>query len=79
MALPPRARMNGVPHRAGTREYLACETGTIALTVAEQKFLLVAGDVLVFRGDQKHLYENPASKSAIAYSCVALSPGSPGA
>ncbi len=29
MALPPGAGMTGVPHTAGTREYLACETGRV--------------------------------------------------
>jgi transcriptional regulator with XRE-family HTH domain len=75
MELPPKARMTGVPHRAGTREYLACETGSVQLHVAEQRFTLGAGDVLVFRGDQKHFYENRTAKIAIAYSSVVFSPG----
>ena len=43
MALPPRGRMSGVPHRAGTREYLACESGALQLTVAGQEFHLAPG------------------------------------
>ena len=29
MELPPGSSMVGVPHRMGTREYLACETGQV--------------------------------------------------
>ena len=30
MELPPRASFAGVPHTPGTREYLACESGTLS-------------------------------------------------
>ena len=32
------------------------------------------GDVVVFRGDQKHGYRNPGSTPTIAYSVVAVAP-----
>ena len=32
------------------------------------------GDVVVFRGDQRHTYRNPGRIPAIAYSVVALAP-----
>lgn len=73
LAFPAGARMTGVPHRAGTREYLACESGTLQLTVAGQEFVLAPGDVVVFRGDQKHAYANLAEKPTVAYSAVLLS------
>lgn len=74
MALPPRARMAGVPHTPGTREYLTCERGVIELAVAGEKFTLAEGDVVIFRGDQRHAYHNPGSSLTIAYSAIAFAP-----
>jgi len=76
MELPPGSLMTGVPHRMGTREYLACESGKVELTVSGEEFELSAGDVVVFRGDQKHSYANRGQKSAVAYSAVVFGPGS---
>jgi transcriptional regulator with XRE-family HTH domain len=52
-------RMTGVPHKEGTREYLTCERGQIELVAAGKHHLLNEGDMLVFRGDQRHSYINP--------------------
>jgi transcriptional regulator with XRE-family HTH domain len=73
MVLPPRARMAGVPHTPGTREYLTCERGTIELAVSGELYTLAEGDVVTFRGDQRHGYHNPAGQTAIAYSVIAFS------
>lgn len=59
----------------GTREYLACESGQVELVVSGERYELSAGDVVVFRGDQKHSYANRSAKVAIAYSAVVLGPG----
>jgi len=72
MELPPRGRITGVPHMPGTREYLTCESGEIVLSVAGEEFRLSPGDVLVFRGDQRHSYANPAAERAVGYSVVVL-------
>jgi XRE family transcriptional regulator, regulator of sulfur utilization len=72
MTLPPGARMPGVPHTPGTREYLACELGTVELAVAGERYTLSAGDVVIFRGDQRHAYHNPGKVTAIAYSAIAF-------
>jgi transcriptional regulator with XRE-family HTH domain len=72
--LPPGGRMVGIPHTPGTREYLTCETGDIELLTAGERWLLHSGDVLAFRGDQRHSYLNPGSRSTIAYSVVVLAP-----
>lgn len=77
MELPAGARMIGIPHTVGTREYLACETGTIELAVAGSRWKLAPGDVVVFRGDQKHGYHNAGRKKAIAYSVIAFAPVEP--
>ena len=75
MELPPGSHMSGVPHRMGTREYLACESGRVELVVSGETYELSAGDVVVFRGDQKHSYSNRGAREAIAYSAVVLGPG----
>ena len=75
MVLPPGARMAGVPHTPGTREYLTCEVGEIELVASGESHRVAAGDVLVFRGDQRHSYANVARKgAAIGYSVVMLEP-----
>ena len=51
--------MVGVPHTTGTREYLSCERGKVELIAGGKHHLLNKGDMLVFRGDQRHSYRNP--------------------
>ena len=74
MVLPAGARMAGVPHTPGTREYLTCERGAIQLAVAGEVYALAEGDVVSFRGDQRHAYHNPGAATSIAYSVIAFSP-----
>lgn len=74
MEFPPGARMTGIPHTDGTREYLTCERGEIELFVAGQSYRLEPGDVVVFRGDQRHGYRNAARKVTVAYSVIAFAP-----
>ena len=70
--LPPRGRMTGVPHTPGTREYLTCESGDLVLVAAGETWRLKPGDVIAFRGDQRHSYSNPGGRSAVGYSVVVL-------
>ena len=71
MELEPGGRMIGVPHTRGTREYLTCESGRIELIVAGEHYELAPGDMLVFRGDQRHSYLNPDKTTiAVAISVV---------
>jgi transcriptional regulator with XRE-family HTH domain len=74
MALPAGARMGGVPHTPGTREYLTCERGEVELSVGGAVYRLAAGDVVVFRGDQRHGYHNPGRIDAVAFSVIAFAP-----
>ncbi len=74
MELPPGGHMNGIPHTPGTREYLTCERGRVQLAAAGESFDLAAGDVVVFRGDQRHSYRNPGREHAVAYSVVLFAP-----
>lgn len=71
MELPPGGSLTGVPHTPGTREYLTCESGRIELAAAGERWQLSAGDVLAFRGDQRHGYRNPDRLNrAVAISVV---------
>lgn len=72
MELQPGGRMTGIPHTPGTHEYLMCETGSIELVAAGDRWTLTAGDVVAFRGDQKHSYANPGRSVAVGYSVVVL-------
>ena len=73
MELPAGGRIPGVPHMPGTREYLTCERGEIVLAVAgEAVDGWQPGDVVVFRGDQRHSYRNAGRETAIGYSVVVL-------
>jgi transcriptional regulator with XRE-family HTH domain len=74
MELPVGASMTGTPHTPGTREYLTCESGSVQLQAAGETWLLGPGELVVFRGDQRHSYKNAGSELAIAYSVVAFSP-----
>lgn len=74
MVLPAGGRMIGVPHTPGTREYLTCERGTVELAVAGERYRLAEGDVVSFRGDQRHAYHNPGTQPAVAYSAIAFAP-----
>lgn len=70
--LPPKARMAGVPHTPGTREYLMCESGQLVLVASGEEYRLEPGDVVAFRGDQRHSYANLGTKPATAYSVVVI-------
>ncbi len=71
MELEPGGRMVGVPHTRGTREYLTCETGRVELIAGGQHYSLDEGDMLIFRGDQRHSYLNPDQRrTAVAVSVV---------
>ncbi|MBL8627944.1 MAG: helix-turn-helix domain-containing protein [Myxococcales bacterium] len=74
LVLPAGARMAGVPHAPGTREYLACERGVVELFASGETFRLEVGDLVVFRGDQRHGYYNPGRDEAVAYSVIAFVP-----
>lgn len=74
MLFPPKASMTGVPHTPGTREYLTVEQGAIALRVGGETYRLAEGDVVMFRGDQRHAYENLHARDTVAYSVIAFAP-----
>lgn len=69
MSFASGARLVGVPHKPGTREYLTCERGQVRLTASGESFDLGPGDVVVFRGDQRHSYQ-AIDGEAVTYSLV---------
>jgi transcriptional regulator with XRE-family HTH domain len=74
MEIEAGGHMAGIPHTRGTREYLTCECGRIELIAAGQRWLLEEGDMLVFRGDQRHSYRNADPyTAAVAVSAVCFS------
>ena len=46
------------PHRPGSREYLAVESGTLTLSLAGTDYVLRAGDSIYYAGDCLHGYRN---------------------
>lgn len=69
--LEPGGRMVGTPHKTGTREYLMCERGQVELVAGGEHHRLNEGDMLVFRGDQRHSYVNPDTRRrSVAISVV---------
>ncbi len=74
MELPPHVRFSRLPHSPGTREQLTCERGRIQLIAGGEQYVLEPGDVMVFRGDQRHSYVNLGDTTAIGYSVVVLAP-----
>lgn len=74
MQFPEDTNMVGVPHTPGTREYLTVERGALELRVSGERYRLAQGDVVVFRGDQRHGYTNVHAGETIAYSVIAFAP-----
>ena len=74
MEIAPGSRIAGIPHKTGTKEYLTCEKGSIELAVTGEKYKLTSGDVVAFRGDQKHSYMNNGREPAVGFSVVIFSP-----
>jgi len=73
--LAPGGSMVGVPHTPGTREYLTCERGRLELVASGEHWALAPGDMLVFRGDQRHTYRNPDGRqTSVGLSVVCFAP-----
>lgn len=66
------ALLVGTPHSKGTQEYFTCIKGRISVTVEGEKYVLSAGDVLVFPGDRKHTYQNLEGLESEGISIVVL-------
>ena len=75
LTIKPQARLRGVPHLAGTKEYLFVDRGELQVFVDGEHYLVGEGALLAFPGDCAHSYHNPGRKIATGFSVVALAPG----
>jgi quercetin dioxygenase-like cupin family protein len=74
MDMEEGARMGGVPHLAGAREYFTCLQGEVTVHVAGRAYAVQEGDVLAFPGDQSHSYSNSGRGRSVSISVVVLAP-----
>lgn len=57
-------------HTAGSREYIAVETGELAVTVDGVEHRLAAGDALYYAGDAVHAFANPGAAECVYYTAM---------
>jgi len=55
------------PHAAGSREYLAVETGTLRLSLDGEEVDLHTGDSIFYAGDCDHGFANPGAELCVYY------------
>ena len=55
------------PHAAGSREYVAVESGRLTLTLDGVPYLLDAGDSVYYDGDCSHAFANPGDTPCVYY------------
>jgi transcriptional regulator with XRE-family HTH domain len=65
--LQPGAQFRAPPRAAGTRQFVACERGAVAVEVGEGRWPLGTGDLLVAGGDVGYRVENPGRGAAVLY------------
>ena len=76
MTLPPGVNAGTFPrHRAGSREYLAVETGTLTLTLDGTEYRLDAGDSIYHDGDCEHGYRNDGDTPCIYFLAMDVAGG----
>ncbi len=61
-------------HAAGTKELLQVHSGSVTISVADETFVLEAGDAVSFPGDAAHSYTNPGIETA-RFSLAVFEPG----
>jgi quercetin dioxygenase-like cupin family protein len=64
------------PHAAGSREYVAVESGELELTIDGTAYRLRSGDAIYYQGDCRHGFRNPLARRCIYY--LAMDIGGPG-
>ena len=65
------------PHSPGSREYVAIEQGTLALTIDGVPHTLEAGDSMYYAGDCVHAFANPGEIELIYYLAMDVTAGGP--
>ena len=71
--LVPGDRRASEPHRPGSLELLAVQTGTVALDVGEHRIEIPTGDSAWFDATWPHAYTNPGATAA-TFTLVVLEP-----
>jgi transcriptional regulator with XRE-family HTH domain len=74
LVLAPGARLEGAPHRPGSRGFVSCERGGLQLWAAGERFDLEPWDVVAFQADQPHSYANAGLTTAVGMSFIVLAP-----
>lgn len=67
----PKGLLRSEPHSAGTHETLVVLTGAMRITVDGEAYDLAPGDVLSFRADTAHAYENRSTHEARCMNLIA--------
>jgi transcriptional regulator with XRE-family HTH domain len=62
------------PHAAGSREYVAVETGSLTVTLDGSAHELSTGDALYYAGDCVHAFANPGSTECVYYTAMHVAP-----
>jgi transcriptional regulator with XRE-family HTH domain len=57
-------------HAAGSREYVAVESGELTVTVDGVEHRLAAGDALYYAGDAVHAFANPGATECVYYTAM---------
>jgi len=58
------------PHNDGVEEYLLIRSGTLVLTVGEERYEAKAGEAIRFAANRPHRYENPGSESTEYFAVI---------
>jgi transcriptional regulator with XRE-family HTH domain len=72
--LEPGDQHQSEAHAPGTKELLQVREGSITVVVADEHFVLNAGDAVSFPGDTEHSYANPGDDPA-RFSLAVFEPG----
>lgn len=69
--IPPRVTLGSFAgHAAGSREYVAVETGELSVTVDGTEYWLGPGDALYYAGDATHAFSNPGDAVCVYYTAM---------
>jgi XRE family transcriptional regulator, regulator of sulfur utilization len=57
-------------HAAGSREYVAVESGTLTVTLDGSTSTLNSGDAMYYAGDCTHAFANPGDVECVYYTVM---------
>lgn len=67
LRLAPRSEEQADPHAPGTVENLVVSAGSVEIQAENERFILDAGDAIVFHADVPHAYRNLGERDAVMY------------